>query len=380
VNANLAAALRLHSLLQDRFWTGSALIGPDDGVRFNRRIWRFLKSYLSFVDWRDDYYFLQAQGYWILSNMKLAALTGDPAFEELANQCAQGVLNAQDATGCWVFPHPGWRGRITTVEGTFAALGLLAHYRTVRRPDLLEGAVRWYNFLLREIGFQEFNGTLAINYFANRTTGLVPNNTTLALAFFGQLAEATGCQAYLDRCPDMIAFLTSVQQASGEFPYVIKNESGQGRTQVHFECCQYHAFELQDLAMYYDSSLDPSVPPMISRIAGFLENGIQMDGSTRFDCRGSAVRKPYNTAAVAAALHIARRLGLADSLEAENRAYRYVLAQQQPDGGFRYSSGDYGVLTDRRYYPRPMSMILYHLLLKASEVSGPPDDHGGVRS
>jgi len=93
---------------------------------------------------------------------------------------------------------------------------------------------------------------------------------------------------------------------------------------------------------------------------------VREDGSTRFDCVGHAVRVPYNTAAIAAALATARRLGLTDGDPIEDRAYAYVLAQQHPNGGFAFSDGDYGWLADRRYYPRPLSMILYHLLQAVS--------------
>ena len=49
-----------------------------------------------------------------------------------------------------------------------------------------------------------------------------------------------------------------------------------------------------------------------------------------------------------------------------SRAYRWVLSNQRPDGRFAYHSrANYGVLSDRRSYPRYLSMMLFHLLLEA---------------
>ncbi len=67
----LDAAKRLHRYLFNNHWTGHALIGPDPGIRFNYRIGRFIKSYFSSIDWKDDLYYLQGQGYWILGNWLL---------------------------------------------------------------------------------------------------------------------------------------------------------------------------------------------------------------------------------------------------------------------------------------------------------------------
>jgi hypothetical protein len=166
----------------------------------------------------------------------------------------------------------------------------------------------------------------------------------------------------------MLAFLKSVQLPNGEFPYSLMNANGEGRERIHYECFQYHAFQLQDLAIYYQITNDASVLPMITKIAQFLESGVNADGSTQFDCQEHNVEMPYSTAAIAAALGFARRIGAHDALDAENRAYRFVLSLQHRDGGFHHTKGNYGFLADLRYYPRPLTMLLYHLLLKAQEL------------
>jgi hypothetical protein len=66
---------------------------------------------------------------------------------------------------------------------------------------------------------------------------------------------------------------------------------------------------------------------------------------------------------VARALSQATAVGIADYRPLAERAYRRVLSQQQEDGGFRfYSRANYGLLSDRRSYPRYLCMILFHLL------------------
>src|SRR5690242_10747104 len=65
------AAERLHSYLRSHHYQSGVLRGPDAGVRLNLRLWRFLKSGLDRIEWRDDYVFIQTQGYWILSNLRL---------------------------------------------------------------------------------------------------------------------------------------------------------------------------------------------------------------------------------------------------------------------------------------------------------------------
>ena len=68
---------------------------PDAGVRFNLRLWRFLKSALDFVPWRDDYVFMQTQGYWILANWMLHEATGEPRYRKLALESSEATLGRQ---------------------------------------------------------------------------------------------------------------------------------------------------------------------------------------------------------------------------------------------------------------------------------------------
>jgi hypothetical protein len=186
----------------------------------------------------------------------------------------------------------------------------------------------------------------------------------LALPFFAKLAQVTDDECYLKYCSELITFLATVQLESGEFPYEIKSS---GKSRTHYQCYQYNAFELQDLSIYYQMTNDKRVLPLIHKTSKFLSTSVEKNGSTRFDCQGNDIHIVYNTAAIAAALGISRRLNFIIDRNNEDRANRYVLSQQQPSGGFPFSTREYTVLQDKRFYPRPMSMILYHLLLKAAD-------------
>jgi hypothetical protein len=366
MNEFLNAALKLHDFMTNNHWTGEALIGPDQGVRFNRRFGRYVKSILPFLPWKDQAYYLQAQAYWVLSNWILYDICADQKYADFAVNCTTGILKTQRPEGYWDYPHSGWEGRIATVEVVWAAIGLLASYERTKNAEFLLGALKTYEFLITKTSFQQYGDGLAINYFADQGNRFVPNNSTLALPFFAKLAQATDDKYYVKYCGELITFLSSVQLESGEFPYEIKPS---GRSQTHYQCFQYNAFELQDLSMYYEISNDKNVLPLIQKTCKFLSTSIAKDGSTRFDCPGHDIHIVYNTAAIVAALGISRRLGLQIDIENENRAYSYLLAQQQPSGGFPFSTREYTVLRDKRFYPRPMSMILYHLLLKVKETN-----------
>lgn len=368
----LTAASRLHRLMLNRFWDGTGLSGPDNGVRVNARVGRFIKSYLDFIPWRDDYRYLQAQGYWVHGNWLLYDQFHEDQTAQVAVQGAYGILRTQRSEGYWDYPNPEWGGRIGTVEGNWAALGLLSSYERTREDDLLKGAIAWHGFLENQIGYQKAGPGIAVNYFAGRSVGIVPNVTSLTLAFLGRLAEVSGDRQFLEHCSDMIAFLASVQSRSGEIPYSQLDQLGLGRNRPHFQCYQYNAFELLDLAFYYGSTADSDVLPIIRDIAKFIGRGVGLDGHVRFDCGRRKARVIYHTAAVAAALAIAGQLDLHYSPGVMDRAGRYLLAQQDRNGGFGFSKFDYWALADSRYYPRPHAMILFHLLVLAESRQGEP--------
>ena len=353
------AAIRLHDYLVDRHWSGSALVGPDPGIRFNYRIGRFIKSYVSHVDWRDHYYYLQCQGYWTLGNWRLFDLLGDDRYRDIAVRCSTAMLNAQRPDGAWDYPNPEWRGRVATVEGTWASIGLLETYRRTGEALFLEGAVQWHRFLVDTIRFQRIGETLAANYFAEGTGDVrVPANSSIVLRFLTELADVTRDRTYAEQTRGLVRFFQSTQIASGEFPYAV-SESANRRD--HFQCYQYNAFLCLDLFRYYELTGDTNALALVRKVLSFLSGGVAPNGHAFYACGKSHRAVTYHAAALGAALRAGATRGFI-SPDMSDRAFAYVMARQRPDGGFPHSERDYGVLSDRRSYPRYLAMILLHLL------------------
>ncbi len=362
------AAIRLHSYLLKTHWNGHALAGPDSGIRFNARIGRFIKSYTGWLPWHDEYTYMQAQGYWILSNWLMSDTANNSQSAELATACSEYVLQRQCPAGYWEYPNPEWKGRIATVEGCFAALGLVESYARTGEEAFLAGAKKWHRFMVEETGFQGSDEALAVNYFSNVSGGMVPNNTTLALMMLARLSEVTKDERYLEQGRGMVKFLERVQLLSGELPYSVVSLSEEGRP--HFLCFQYNAFEFMDLVQYHRVTGDEAVWRVMEKLACYLSTGLSEAGFTRYNCQHEHPLVLYYTCALGEALSQATRLGLGDYGGIADRAFEKVLSFQRKDGGLAFfSRANYGILADRRSYPRNLSMMLYHLLLEARTLS-----------
>ena len=354
------AAHRLHTHLCRKHLREGVLEGPDSGVRFNLRVWRFLKSALDFVPWRDKYAFMQTQGYWILANWAIYQVAGEEPYRALALEASERTLLSQTTKGCWRYPLPERRHLVATVEGNWAAIGLLASFMRTGREDFLEAAVRWYEFLVTCIGFQAHRRGKAINYF-DQPRGKVPNNSVEAAWLFLRLWKVTGEERFREHVEDMFEFLTDVQLPSGELPYVVESPYERGRE--HYLCFQYNAFQFMKLA--WCARIDPQsgARNLLPGLARFLQAGVTESGASAADCTHRLPEVDYYTAALAAALHEAARAGFPEAQVLSERCYARVLSRQRQNGGFGYSQGDYGLLSDRRSYPRAQAMTLFHLLL-----------------
>jgi hypothetical protein len=368
----LGAAARLHAHLMRRHMDRGLLRGPDAGVRFNLRAWRFFKSALDFVPWRDDYCFMQAQGYWILSNWMLHEATGDARYRNAAIEATEATLRLQQPSGVWAYPLPERQHLIATVEGDWGAIGLLATQARQPRAEWIAGAIRWYDFLVSRIGFQTHERGKAINYF-DRPRGKIPNNSVEAAWFFVRLWKSTGDARFLEHVDALLEFVAGVQLPSGEMPYIVEGPYEHER--VHYLCFQYNAFEflkLVWLARIFKASDDSSQAKGAGRteraltvargLARFLLGGVTACGASAADCSHQQPELNYHTAVLAAALYEAARMSLVESAEPGERCYTRLLARRRVEGCFGYSDGDYGFLRDRRSYPRPLAMTLFHLL------------------
>jgi len=358
----IEAAQRLHSYLYRTHFAGGILHGPDPGVHFNLRAWRFLKSALDFIPWRDDFVFTQTQGYWVLANWQLYDATGESRYREIAIQTSEATLALESEAGYWKYPLPERRNLIATLEGIWGGGALLASSVRESRQDLLEGARRAYDFIVTRIGFQDHSTGKVINYF-DKPRGKVTNNSVIAAWYFLRLWKATGSARYLEHVSSLLDFVASVQLPSGELPYIIGNEFEAARP--HYLCYQYNAFQFLHLA--WCSSLRPGGwwKSVLPRLAHYLATGVQPSGACAKNCRhshGGGAETDYWTAAMGAALHEASRLGLDIRTELSGACYARVFSHQRMDGSFAYSYRDYGFLADRRSYPRYLAMTLFHLL------------------
>lgn len=381
----IEAAERLHRHLLKRHYSHGLLHGPDAGVRFNLRLWRFSKAALDFLPWRDDYVFMQSQGYWILANWMLYEATGDRKHRDVAVESTEATLRLQQPGGYWLYPLPERRHLIATVEGDWGAVGLLATHAREPLREFVQAASRWYDYLIRTIGFQAHSAGKAINYF-DKPRGKIPNNSVEAVWLFLRLWRATGDARYLEHVDGMLDFLAATQLASGELPYIVDGPHEKGRD--HYLCYQYNAFEFLKLAWSAALRPDARISRILPPLAGFLAKGVTANGSGAADCFHARPETDYYTAVLAAAMWEARESAVANgqtpdgerqspvsggpaaresnaesaARELSERCYGRLLERQRPDGSFAYTEGDYGFLRDGRSYPRPQAMTLFHLL------------------
>ena len=362
----LDAARRLHAHLGARHLHDGRLAGADQGVRWNIRIGRFVKSYLPVLRPRERYFFLQGQAYWAFASWTLGDLTKDPAFHASARDATRVIAATQRADGAWDYPLPERRHLVATVEGDFGAVALLEGFRNDRDATWLERAQGWHAYVEREIGYQERAGGLCVNYF-QKPRGLVPNNTCEWIWVLGTLASATGDARYLERVPKLLTFLEAVQMQTGELPYELAG-GNEPRTRPHYLCFQYNAFQCMKLAWYAADHGDARARAIAERLSDFLATGVLDSGAVRASCSSVLPEVVYYADAVAMALHTVSALGWRDHGPLADRAFRWVLSQQREDGSFpRFSRGDYFVLSDRNEYPRYLAMTLFHLAERARD-------------
>ncbi len=362
------SALKLYCYLLDRHWNGHGLIGPDPGIRFNYRIWRFLKSYLRFIPWNDNYYYLQAQAYWVLANWKLFSETKDERYRDVALASSDYMLTRQRTDGAWDYPNPEWKGRVATVEGVWASIGLLETYRQTGNQAVLDGVLRWYTYMIDTVGFERNGEEVAVNYFAKRKSARVPNNSITVLRFLAELADATQQEHYLEWGAGLKAFIRNVQTESGEIPYAVARLTATPAP-LHFQCFQYNAYQCLSLMRYYKLTGDPEMLPVIEKVLAFLSGGLGRDGHALYACDNQVRAVTYHAAALAHTFIEAESLGIHGYKSLGSRASDYVLRLQRRNGGVIHSRGDYYLLSDRRSYPRYLAMMLYHLLQISSQLT-----------
>ena len=362
----LASTRALHGHLLAHHLHDGRLAGADQGVRWNIRVRRFVKSYLPWLRPIERYYFLQGQAYFAFASWTLGDVTGDARFYDHAGRATRVVLETQRADGAWAYPLPERKHLIATVEGDFGAVAMLEAFERDGDPAWLDAALKWHSYVEREIGYQETPAGLCVNYF-QKPRGLVPNNTCEWIWVLGRFAHATGDTRYLEKVPQMLGFLEGVMQPSGELPYELAGPF-EKRTQMHYLCYQYNAFQCMKLAWYAQQHDDARAKALAVRLAGYLVTGVLASGAVRASCGSVNPEVLYYADAVGMALHTVSAYGWADHAALADSTFAFVLSRQREDGSLQYfSRRDYGVLSDRNEYPRYLAMTLYHLSERARD-------------
>lgn len=362
------AAIELYQYMLKAHWNDQVVIGPDPGIRYNARIGRFIKGYLHFIPWNDNLVYAQAQKYWIFNNWMMIDLNlaDNEKCRETAKACTDYLLSAQTPDGYWEYPNLEWKNRIATVEGDYAAMGLLESFYRIGDERYLVAAKKWYDFAVNRIGFQKKNGMLAINYFYDKGTSMVPNNSASTLCMFAMLMKATDDKTYLETCEGMVNWLIDVQLDSGELPYAVASpECSDKRDRVHFLCYQYNAFQFLNLAKYHNLTKDNAIWPVLEKLAKFISRSVTPTGAVWYDCYHELPDVAYYSTAVGAALSLATDLDIGDYRSVSDLTFERMISLLSPEKGLKFhSKANYGILRDNRSYPRYLSMILNHILLR----------------
>ncbi|MGD8813299.1 MAG: hypothetical protein PVI78_02355 [Anaerolineales bacterium] len=351
----LQASLDLHCYLINIHWDGHALRGSDPIGKINWRITRFVKSYIRWPAGKDRLVYQQGLAYWAIANSYLYEMTNEAKCLDLMGRSADFALDQQLDNGTWKHP-PIWGRRdfISTVETTWACLGLAHAYQVLKDQAYLEAARKGLDAIIEIIGLREVGQGKAVNYYAHSNV-LVPNVTTMVLRLMGILQLITGDESHLTEAPAMIAFLKTAQMGNGELQYIYFRKP-------HFQSYQYNAYQFMDLASYYRTTGDETIRPLLAGIAKFLVTGQQENGACRFGNNQERPEVTYFTAALANALMEADALALGDYASQAELSYRHLLTRQGSKGEFPFSRYNYGFLTDTQSYPRYLAMILYHIL------------------
>lgn len=362
-------SLKLYNFLLKSYWNGSYISGPDPGLMLNLRLTRFIKSYFPALNYKNNnHIFQQIQGYWIKNNWALYRLTNDSRYKEIAIACSDFVVASQRNDGSWQYPLNEWKSRVSTVEGTWASLGLLETYFYTQNPVYLKSALKWCQFLVSKTGFQRYKTSLTINYFNIPTARKVPNNTTLALFFFAELFKTTQDVSFLKYNDALISFLELCQEPDGELIYEVDKP--------HYLCYHYNSFEFMDL--YYANQILKSdrINAILSKLAKYIASGVLSNGSVKYDCTQVYPEEIMFSAITGAALIKATKSNYGNFQKHIEHIFSYLLKNQRSDGSFILTLHDmpyikkplnWGVLSDKTMYPGPMCFILSSMLTKDSE-------------
>ncbi|MDC0527071.1 hypothetical protein OAO35_03900, partial [Euryarchaeota archaeon] len=302
------------------------------------------------------------QGYWIINNWKFFELTSRIEYARKSLETSKKLASKQSVEGCWKITHGNkkWRGVVSTVDNTFAALGLLETYKVTKSEEFLKSAEAWANYLIQNVGFHKYDYGYSIKYFSGKPSPAVPNNNTLVLWFLAELSNVTRNIEYIRFNERIIDFLEKVQKETGELPYSVESSEVVGKE--HYICFQYNAFELIDLLNFYRISPVKKLDRIIIRLSKFLLQAFDEKGASKFDCSHSFPNIFYYTSKVISALLLSKKFGFIDNVPFINNSLNLLLSNQNIDGSFPYSTNEYMFFKDKRFYPKESNFILSALL------------------
>lgn len=331
------------------------------GVGLNGRMVRLINNGLYFLKLPILFKSTTAacNGNVALMNIKLFEKNDQEEYGDRARKSLDWILSTQTQQGYWYYNIPGWKNKISVVDGDTAALALLKGYKVLNNRDYLDAALKWCNNILTNKSYTITpKGGLSFNYFINGgKTAFTPNATTITLRALGGAYQVTQEEKYLKLVPKAIEFLNNSQLPSGELRYNIYKE--------HYSCPQYNAFEFIDLYDYYKATNDDGVTKLMKDLIEYLIPKVNDDGSVPFGCFHEQPLIYYHSAVVGAALASGYELnGKRICLKNADKCINFVLSHQNKDGTISYGrKALLKIFNDNVLYPRPTAYIGYHLLI-----------------
>jgi len=254
------------------------------------------------VDWKDNYYYVQAQG--VLDSRQLATVFEHGRQQVSGYRLALLGIPFGSPAGRWslALSESGMAGRIATAEEPGDRWGCLETYRQTRDRKFLTSVEKWHRFVVREIGFSGSRPGTCCELLLRQERAARFQQFGFSRAILGRSAEASGDDSYLRRCTGLFKFLRAVQEAAGEFPYTVGGVEG-GKVWPHFQCFQYkRIFYASILMRYFDLTGDRCRPGLLSEDCwAFCAKGRRKNGRSYFECGDRHRDVTYHTAVLAQA-------------------------------------------------------------------------------
>ena len=217
--------------------------------------------------------------------------TGEARYRDLALESTAATLRLQHARGIWVLSASRAQHLIATVEGDWGAIGLLASYAREPRQEYLAGALRWYDYLVNRIGFQDAPPGKAINYFHRPRGKDAEQLGGGGVAFSAACGRRQGRSDFSSTCRAMLEFIAATQLPSGELPYIVAGQYESGREPLSLFSVQ--CFSVLEAGVGRGAASSRRQGAILARARKFLAKGVTPSGASAADC--SSERPKWTT-------------------------------------------------------------------------------------